>query len=162
MKKIIWVLLLLIIGVNLFANSGYRLNSNSTPISKFSIPLDVSYNTDYSYGLLGNETKRVWVDEGPSFGKEMCLVIGGTLCFSGIALSPVPLALDEDSGSKGMWVAVGVIGGLGLTLLIVGLCLPNDGYYKTVEVVNNDDFKSEIYLASNIATTSVGYKMSFK
>lgn len=164
MKKIIWVLLLLIIGVNLFANSGFRLNSNSTPISKFSIPLDVSYNTDYSYGLLGNETKKVWVDEGPSTGKALCLWYGGILCFSEIVLFPMTLGLnlDRDDGPKGMWVVVGVAGGLGLTLLIVGLCLPNDGYYKTVEVVNNDDFKSEIYLASNIATTSVGYKMSFK
>lgn len=164
MKKIIWVLLLLIIGVNLFANSGYRLNSNSTPISKFSIPLDVSYNTDYSYGLLGNETKQVWVDTGPSTGKKSCLISGGILCFSEVLLFPTALGLSicRDDGAKGMWVAVGVTGGLGLTLLIVGLCLPNEGYYKTVEVVNNDVFNSEIYLTSNIATTSVGYKMNFK
>lgn len=164
MKKIIWVLLLLIIGVNLFANSGYRLNSNSTPISKFSIPLDVSYNTDYSYGLLGNETKKVWVDDGPSGGKVSLLISGGILCFSEFILLTTAWAFNVggDDIPKGLWVAVGVTGGLGLTLLTVGLCLPNDGYYKTVEVVNNDDFKSEIYLASNIATTSVGYKMSFK
>lgn len=164
MKKIIWVLLLLIIGVNLFANSGYRLNSNSTPISKFSIPLDVSYNTDYSYGLLGNETKKVWVDNGPSKGKVFLLISGGILCFSELLLLPIALGLNvgRDDGPKGMWVAVGVTGGLGLTLLTVGLCLPNDGYYKNVEVVNNDVFNSEIYLASNITTTSVGYKMSFK
>ena len=162
MKKIIWVLLLLIIGVNLFANSGYRLNSNSTPISKFSIPLDVSYNTDYSYGLLGNETKQVWVDKGPSVGKVFLLTLGGIFSGSGLLMVSFPKSLFLENQLKGLYIAGGTVGGLGLTMLIVGLCLPDDGYYKTVEVVNNDVFNSEIYLTSNIATTSVGYKMNFK
>lgn len=156
MKKIIWVLLLLIIGVNLFANSGYRLNSNSTPISKFSIPLDVSYNTDYSYGLLGNETKQEWVETFPA--NILMLTIGAASVVSSLCIMlPVGAAFDND-GMK--WTALGV--GIGGSLCAgLSLCFP-EGYYKTVEVVNNDVFNSEIYLASNITTTSVGYKMSFK
>lgn len=164
MKKIIVFLILAVMGVNLFASSGFGFNTNSKVSTNFSSPLEMSYGIDYSYDLLGNETKKVWVDDGPSGGKVSLLISGGILCFSEFILLTTALALNVggDDIPKGLWVAVGVTGGLGLTLLIVGLCLPNDGYYKTVEVVNNDDFKSEIYLASNIATTSVGYKMSFK
>lgn len=155
MKKIIWVLLLLIIGVNLFANSGFRLNSNSTPISKFSIPLDVSYNTDYSYGLLGNETKQEWVETCPV--NILMLTMGAVSVVSSLCMLPVGAVFDNDGM---IWTGAGLgIGGVLCTVL--SFCFP-EGYYKTVEVVNNDVFNSEIYLASNITTTSVGYKMSFK
>ncbi len=160
MKKIIVFLILAVMGVNLFASSGFGFNTNSKVSTNFSSPLEMSYGIDYSYGLLGNETKQVWVDMGPSGGKMLLLVFGPI--FSGIGLGSVVLNKALDLDEKGMYIAGGVIGGLGLTMLIVGLCLPDDGYYKTVEVVNNDVFNSEIYLTSNIATTSVGYKMNFK
>lgn len=155
MKKITWVLLLLIIGVNLFANTGYRLNSNSTPISKFSIPLDVSYNTDYSYGLLGNETKQVWVETFPA--NIFMLTAGAALFVGFLCMFPVGAMNDIDGMT---WTALG-LGIGGVLCASLSPCFP-EGYYKTVEVVNNDVFNSEIYLASNITTTSVGYKMSFK
>ncbi|MBQ8055554.1 MAG: hypothetical protein IJ270_01905 [Paludibacteraceae bacterium] len=155
MKKFIWVLLLLIIGVNLFANSGFRLNSNSTPISNFSIPLDVSYNTDYSYGLLGNETKQVWVQTSPV--NFPMVAFGSSSIIAGLIFMPFGFAEDLNGMA---WTGVGLLVG-GVIVDLLSFAFP-EGYYKTVEVVNNDGFKSEIYLASNIATTSVGYKMSFK
>lgn len=155
MKKFIWVLLLLIIGVNLFANSGFRLNSNSTPISNFSIPLDVSYNTDFSYGLLGNETKQVWVMTSPA--NVPMVVIGSASTLLGMIL--MPTGFGNDMNGLG-WTGLGLFFG-GMIVGFLSFAFPQ-GYYETVEVVNNEGFKSEIYLASNIATTSVGYKMSFK
>ena len=123
--------------------------------SNFSIPLDVSYNTDYSYGLLGNETKQVWVMTSPA--NIPMVVIGSASTLLGMIL--MPTGFGNDMNGLG-WTGLGLFFG-GMIVGFLSFAFPQ-GYYETVEVVNNDGFKSEIYLASNIATTSVGYKMSFK
>lgn len=154
MKKIIVFLILAVMGVNLFASSGFGFNTNSKVSADFSIPLDISCGDDYSYGLLGNETKKVWVETSPC--NIFMLTIGAASFVGFICGFPIGAMEDIDGLT---WTAVGLgIGGV----LCAGLsfCFP-EGYYKTVEVVKNDIYESEIYLVSNIASTSIGYKIQF-
>lgn len=154
MKKIILFLILAVMGMNLFASSGFGFNTNSKVSADFSIPLDISCGDDYSYGLLGNETKEVWVETSPC--NILMLSAGGASALGALILLPLGIMEDMDGMT---WTAVGLgIGGV----LCAGLsfCF-SEGYYKTVEVVKNDIYESEIYLVSNIASTSIGYKIQF-
>ena len=167
MKKNILLILLMFLGIHSFAQTFSGVSFNNSGLcnqTAFVNNCGVSFEQDvtkpFGLRLMKNDTKTVWVDTGWGNAKIGLTIVGGI-----VSLISTSVLIPAIIYSMPIVTTVfGIFGGAGLIAVIIGLILPNDGYYKTVPVSifpNTDFYTKTSFSESKLCfENSMGIKIA--